>query len=1035
MQRVCIWLASALAILAVQAPPASADFDIPTGAAASPLFGAQPFSQPMLRLEEFGSEPSGAEECSNCGSLPPALDCQSGPDGDELDRFLTEQISPLPTRWANESLPNPWHQKIGECVRPLTKSVIEGRPGGEDFAHQRWQEFPPEVYFKTAQAGARVNQGLRDDSQKHAYTQGEFAPSGLYHDTGGGERFRGTTNGIPPRFHPKLPVQDPRAVWTFDGTFPPKLLMARYGYPILFRHYNALPIDPAANYGFGLHTISTHEHNGHNPAESDGYTQAFFFPGQFFDYRWPMILAGHDRTNPDATDPRAATIDDDGKPVQIPGDWRETMSTHWFHDHMLDFTAQNVYKGNVAMMNYYSALDRGNEAIDCHYADPTNVNLCLPSGSASAWGNRDYDVNLLLADKAWDQDGQLFFNIFNLDGFLGDRMTVNWLYKPYMQVRARRYRFRILNGSVSRYFKIALVDQNGKRVPHHMVANDGNLMEHAVPFPNAESVDLPTQAIAERYDIVVDFSNFEAGDRVYMVNLLEHKDGRGPERAIPLEEVLASPSCAVDPANGNAGSDLGGATGIRGSDGTRRAELLARREEAASRREESAARRREESASRREESASRREESAARRREESASRREESASRREESASRREESASRREESASRREESAARRREESARRREESASRREESASRREELSSPPELGSEIQASVESCVENSDAAISEDPAVGKFLEFRVVAYEGNDSSMDPVDYVEGKKKMIPLPGFTSAELANARHRTFEFGRSSGTDSAPWTIKTDGGQGFGMDPDRISAAPEEGSAEIWHLENGGGGWGHPIHIHFEEGQILQRGGQPPPLWEKWARKDVYRVGSMPDSGQSVTVALRFREFLGTYLEHCHNTQHEDHAMMLRWDIENPGDFAVMPTPMPTWEGVGYVDSYGLPSATEGDREARDAANRAAVPESAAPDVDGDGVPDALDNCSERVNSEQRDTDNDGYGNLCDPDLDNNGIVDMLDFVRLRTAWGSRDTDSDFNADGIVDMQDFLVLFGFFLEPPGPGVRL
>ena len=151
--------------------------------------------------------------------------------------------------------------------------------------------------------------------------------------------------------------------------------------------------------------------------------------------------------------------------------------------------------------------------------------------------------------------------------------------------------------------------------------------------------------------------------------------------------------------------------------------------------------------------------------------------------------------------------------------------------------------------------------------------------------------------------------------------------------------------------------------------------------------------------------------------------------------MLRWDIENPGDFAVMPTPMPTWEGVGYVDSYGLPSATEGDREARDAANRAAVPESAAPDVDGDGVPDALDNCSERVNSEQRDTDNDGYGNLCDPDLDNNGIVDMLDFVRLRTAWGSRDTDSDFNADGIVDMQDFLVLFGFFLEPPGPGVRL
>jgi hypothetical protein len=43
----------------------------------------------------------------------------------------------------------------------------------------------------------------------------------------------------------------------------------------------------------------------------------------------------------------------DGR-INIRGDWRETMSTHWFHDHMLDFTAQNVYKGNAVMMNYYS---------------------------------------------------------------------------------------------------------------------------------------------------------------------------------------------------------------------------------------------------------------------------------------------------------------------------------------------------------------------------------------------------------------------------------------------------------------------------------------------------------------------------------------------------------------------------------------------------------------------------------------------------------------------------------------------------------
>ena len=120
------------------------------------------------------------------------------------------------------------------------------------------------------------------------------------------------------------------------------------------------------------------------------------------------------------------------------------MSTHWFHDHMLDFTAQNVYKGNAAMMNYYSAIDRGAEHID------DGINLRFPSGSALSWGNRDYDVNLMIAGKAWDQHGQQFFNLFNTDGFLGDRMLVNWLFKTTMDVRYRRYRLRMLNGSISR---------------------------------------------------------------------------------------------------------------------------------------------------------------------------------------------------------------------------------------------------------------------------------------------------------------------------------------------------------------------------------------------------------------------------------------------------------------------------------------------------------------------------------------------------------------------------------------------------------
>jgi manganese oxidase len=759
------------------AGPARAGFDIPTGARPSPLYGAQPFTQQMLLFEEFGTE---ALEVS---SSPHYLPSPGGCDGPAapatytgaLDSFLAQPLFPAPTREANTTEPNPWNTAIGGCLgRPVT-GAIEGRPPGEDFAHQRWGEFAPEVYFQSAQAGSRPNGGLRDAAQLHRYQAGEFGPGGLYHNTVGKPGFAGTTRGVQIRFHPNMPVQSPKSVWTFDGTLPPKLLMAPYGSKILFRHYNALPISDAANNGFGRHTITTHEHNGHNPAESDGFAGAFFYPGQYYDYRWPMVLAGHDSINGEASDPRAGTPDGQGGIKKIRGDWRETMSTHWFHDHMLDFTAQNVYKGNAAMMNYYSALDRGREPASeaeakgsgaapgygCQYADPTganpnNVNLCLPSGSALDWGNRDYDVNLVLADKAFDAKGQLFFNVFNTDGFLGDVATVNFLYKPYLDVRARRYRFRILNGSVSRYWKVAIVDQAGKQVPFHLIANDGNIMQHAVPFPNMQAPEgLPEQGIAERFDIVVDFSKYKDGDKLYFVNLLEHDDGKGPKQAIPLAKVL----------NGSYAKD-----------------------------------------------------------------------------------------------------------------------------------------GCPKSC----------DPVVGKFMELRVKAYSGKDLSMNPADYVEGKKSMIPLPGFTKEELANAKERTFEFGRSG--DTAPWSIKTDDGKGLSMEPDRISAAPDRNSVEIWHLKNGGQGWGHPVHIHFEEGQILQRGGKAPPIWEKYARKDVYRIGPLPDSTDTVSVALRVREFLGTYVEHCHNTQHEDHAMLLRWDSQDPGQVVPIQAPYPNWDGVHYTES-------------------------------------------------------------------------------------------------------------------------
>lgn len=67
------------------------------------------------------------------------------------------------------------------------------------------------------------------------------------------------------------------------------------------------------------------------------------------------------------------------------------------------------------------------------------------------------------------------------------------------------------------------------------------------------------------------------------------------------------------------------------------------------------------------------------------------------------------------------------------------------------------------------------------------------------------------------------------------------------------------------------------------------------------------------------------MAIHFREFAGTYMEHCHNTQHEDNSMLLRWDVEHPGQFQLMPTPLPGWDGVNYVNSAALPTFRTGSK--------------------------------------------------------------------------------------------------------------
>jgi FtsP/CotA-like multicopper oxidase with cupredoxin domain len=315
---------------------------------------------------------------------------------------------------------------------------------------------------------------------------------------------------------------------------------------------------------------------------------------------------------------------------------------------------------------------------------------------------------------------------------------VNLCYKPFFEVERRKYRFRILNASVSRFFKYGLSDGS----PMIQIANDGNLM----PQPVAQIVS-DEQGIAERYDWVIDFSRYNLGDKVWLVNVCEHQDGKKPSSDRSIADALAGKSS---------------------------------------------------------------------------------------------------------------------------------------------------------------------DPCVGKILEFRIT------SNPAKPDLSQVPAQMIPNPDLSNVPVV--RERTFEFGSGAKsltdpTDKDPWGVKTDGGTMLQADYGRVAAAPTPGTREIWTLKNAGAGWDHPVHIHFEEGQILARNGSAAnvPAWEK-GRKDVYRLRP----GGSVTLTMQFREFYGMFMEHCHNTVHEDHAMLVRWELDR--GLVPMPTPIPTPQGVGYIASTTLPTA-------------------------------------------------------------------------------------------------------------------
>src|SRR4051812_35622654 len=240
------------------------------------------------------------------------------------------------------------------------------------------------------------------------------------------EHFHITHMGANPhaRVHPDLPEQ---TLWGFNlgganlvedpPLSPGPVVVLRHLHGALIRRYNDLP-RIAQNGGFGVPEVSTHLHNFHSGSDSDGgpcdpVQQRFFFRGQYYDYFYNMRFAGWNSTN------------------QPDGNVEEYLGFMWYHDHRVDHTAENTYKGLVGPAAVFSEVDTGDESTGLH----------LPGFVE----NGGYDIPLVFADRLFDPTtGQLAFDTFNTDGILGNVFMVNGRAQPFFEVAKRRYRFRLL---------------------------------------------------------------------------------------------------------------------------------------------------------------------------------------------------------------------------------------------------------------------------------------------------------------------------------------------------------------------------------------------------------------------------------------------------------------------------------------------------------------------------------------------------------------------------------------------------------------
>lgn len=298
-------------------------------------------------------------------------------------------------------------------------------------------------------------------------------------------------------------------------TFPGPTIRAKKDVPVKIKWKNKLPyqhILPVDNTlhmahpNTGIATV-THLHGGHTESASDGLPEAWFTQG--FNESGPTFVK------------KKYHYDND-----------QESATLWYHDHALGLTRLNVYAG---LAGFYLLNSPEEQAL-------VNEGI-LPK--------RRYEIEMVIQDRMFESNGALFlpsktgdpwfgdpneplelpFSPSVVAEFFGDFILVNGMVWPKKRVEPRKYRFRLLNGSDSRFYVLKF--SNG--MSFLQIGTDNGLL----PFP--ESIKQLTLAPGERAEVILDFGAMD-GQFIVMQNIGPDEPFKGnnlnPDVTRPTGQIM-----------------------------------------------------------------------------------------------------------------------------------------------------------------------------------------------------------------------------------------------------------------------------------------------------------------------------------------------------------------------------------------------------------------------------------------------------------------------------------------------------------------